>query len=191
MKKEMTTEEKELYNDLKMLVKRANQRLVRLERLTGEKDSFSAKQLFDYLSSEKLKAVTKSNRIKINNFNLEQMQAIKNAVENFLDKDSLSTVSNIKKYKAKVEKAIGTEVSFKDLSAIYKARDLWKWTEEQYGSAFWTDFAPRILEQSKNEWIEFAKLYSQEGNDLELQGKLSQIYDYIQKHGIKGAINFD
>lgn len=187
----MTTEEKELYNDLKMLVKRANQRLVRLERLTGEKDSFSAKQLFDYLSSEKLKAVTKANRIKTDNFNLEQMEAIKNAVENFLDKDSLSTVSNIKKYKAKVEKAIGTEVSFKDLSVIYKARDLWKWTDEQYGSAFWTDFAPRILEQNKNEWIEFAKTYSQEGNDIELKEKLSQIYDYIQKHGIKGAINFD
>lgn len=191
MKKEMTTEEKELYNDLKKLVKRANQRLVRLERLTGEKDSFSSKQLFDYLSSEKLKAVTKSNRIKIGNFNLEQMEAIKSAVEDFLDKDSLSTLTNIKKYKTKVEKAIGTKVSFKDLSAIYKARDLWKWSEEQYGSAFWTDFAPRILEQNKNEWIEFAKTYSQEGNDLELKEKLSQIYDYIRKHGIKGAINFD
>lgn len=191
MKKEMTTEEKELYNDLKILVKRANQRLVRLERLTGEKDSFSAKQLFDYLSSEKLKAVTKSNRIKIDNFNLEQMEAIKNAVENFLDKDSLSTVTNIKKYIAKVEKAIGTEVSFKDLSVIYKARDLWKWSDEQYGSAFWTDFVPRILEQSENEWIEFAKTYSQEGNDLEIKKKLKEIYDYIKKHGIKGAINFD
>lgn len=191
MKKEMTTEEKELYNDLKMLVKRANQRLVRLERLTAEKDSFSAKQLFDYLSSEKLKAVTKTNRIKTENFNLEQMEAIKSAVEDFLDKDSLSTVSNIKKYKAKVEKSIGTKVSFKDLSSIYKARDLWKWSDDQYGSAFWTDFAPRILEQNKNEWIEFAETYSQEGNELELKEKLSQIYDYIQKHGIKGAINFD
>lgn len=191
MKKEMTTEEKELYKDLKILVKRANQRLVRLERLTGEKDSFSSKQLFDYLSSEKLKAVTKTNRIKIDNFNLEQMGAIKNAVENFLDKDSLSTVTNIKKYKAKVEKAIGTKVSFKDLSTIYKARDLWKWTDEQYGSAFWTDFAPRILDQNKNEWIEFAKTYSQEGNDLEIKQKLTEIYNYIKKHGIKGAINFD
>lgn len=191
MKKEMTTEEKVLYNDLKMLVKRANQRLVRLERLTGEKDSFSSKQLFDYLSSEKLKAVTKTNRIKTENFNLEQMEAIKNAVENFLDKDNLSTVSNIKKYKAKVEKAIGSEVSFKDLSATYKARDLWKWAEDQYGSAFWTDFSPRILEQNKNEWIEFAKTYSQEGNDLEIKQKLTEIYDYIQKHGVKGAINFD
>ena len=191
MKREMTLEEKEIYNDLKKLVKRANQRLVRLEKLTSEKDSFSSKQLFDYLSSEKLKAVTKTNRIKTENFNLEQMEAIKSAVEDFLDKDSLSTVSNIKKYKAKVEKAIGTEVSFKDLSTIYKARDLWKWSEDQYGSAFWTDFAPRILEQNKNEWIEFAKLYSQEGNDLEIKQKLTQIYDYIKKHGVKGAINFD
>ena len=191
MKKEMTTEEKELYSELKTLVKRANQRLVTMERLVGEKDSFSSKQLFDFLSSEKLKAITKSNRIKTENFNLEQMEAIKNAVENFLDKDSLSTATNIKKYKAKVEKAIGTEVSFKDLSAIYRARDLWKWAEDQYGSAFWTDFAPRILDQNKNEWIKFAKTYAEEGNDLELKEKLSQIYDYIQKHGLRGAINFD
>ena len=191
MKKEMTSEEKELYSSLKTLVKRANQRLVTMERLTGEKDSFSSKQLFDYLSSDKLKAVTKKNRIKTENFNLEQMEAIKTVVENFLDKDSLSTITNIKKYKAKVEKAIGTEVSFKDLSAIYRARDLWKWSEDQYGSAFWTDFAPRILDQNKNEWIKFAKTYAEEGNDLETKQKLTEIYDYIQKHGLRGAINFD
>lgn len=191
MKKEMTSEEKELYGELRTLVKRANQRLVTMEKLVGEKDAFASKQLFDLLSSEKLKAVTEKNRIKTENFNLEQMEAIKNAVTNFLDKDSLSTVTNIKRYKAKVEKAIGTEVSFKDLSAIYKARDLWKWAEDQYGSAFWTDFAPRILEQDKNEWTKFAKTYAEEGNDLELKEKLEQIYDYIQKHGLRGAINFD
>lgn len=191
MKREMTSEEKELYGELRTLVKRANQRLLSMERLTGEKDAFASKQLFDYLSSEKLKAVTKTNRIKTENFNLEQMEAIKSAVENFLDKDSLSTATNIKRYKAKVEKALGTEISFKDLSAIYRARDLWKWAEDQYGSAFWTDFAPRILDQGKNEWIEFAKTYAEEGNDLELKEKLEQIYDYIQKHGLRGAINFD
>ena len=191
MKKEMTSEEKELYGELRILVKRANQRLLTMERLTGEKDSFASKQLLDLLSSENLKAVTKSNRIKTENFNLEQMEAIKNAVTNFLDKDSLSTTTNIKKYKAKVEKAIGTEVSFKDLSAIYRARDLWKWSEDQYGSAFWTDFAPRILDQNKNEWIKFAKTYAEEGNDLETKQKLTEIYDYIQKHGLRGAINFD
>lgn len=191
MKREMTLEEKDLYSEVKILVKRANQRLLSMERLTGEKDAFASKQLFDLLSSEKLKAVTESNRIKTENFDLEQMEAIKNAVTNFLDKDSLSTTTNIKKYKAKVEKAIGTKVSFNDLSSIYKARDLWKWSEDQYGSAFWIDFAPRILEQNKNEWIEFAKSYAQEGNDTELKEKLSQIYDYIKKHGIKGAINFD
>ena len=187
MKKEMTSEEKELYGELRILVKRANQRLLTMERLTGEKDSFSS----EVISSENLKAVTKSNRIKTENFNLEQMEAIKNAVTNFLDKDSLSTTTNIKKYKAKVEKAIGTEVSFKDLSAIYRARDLWKWSEDQYGSAFWTDFAPRILDQNKNEWIKFAKTYAEEGNDLETKQKLTEIYDYIQKHGLRGAINFD
>ena len=186
----MNSEENKLYNDLKKLVKRANQRILRLERLTGEKEAFAAKKLFDYLSVEKLQAISKKGRIKISGFDNEQKEAIRTAIEDFLSSGN-STIGEIKKYKAKVEKAIGTKVSFKDLSDIYKARDLWKWTDEQYGSAFWTDFAPKILDQNKNEWIEFAKLYSQEGNDLELQGKLSQIYDYIQKHGIKGAINFD
>ena len=45
-KKEMTPEEQKLYNDLKKLAKRANQRLVRLERLTGEKGTFASKQLY-------------------------------------------------------------------------------------------------------------------------------------------------
>ena len=42
---EMTPAEQKLYNDLKKLAKRANQRLVRLERLTGEKGTFASKQL--------------------------------------------------------------------------------------------------------------------------------------------------
>lgn len=187
---ELSSDEQQLFNELKKLSKQANQRILRLERLTGEKEPFAVKKLFDYLSAEKLQAISKKGRVKISGFDMEQMDAIKNALEDFLS-SNYSTIGEIKKYNAKVEKAIGTEVSFKDLSAIYKARDLWKWSEEQYGSAFWTDFAPRILDQNKNEWIEFAKTYSQEGNDLEIKQKLIQIYDYIQKHGVKGAINFD
>ena len=76
-KKEMTPAEQKLYNDLKKLAKRANQRLVRLERLTGEKGTFASKQLYDYLDSSTLNALTPSLRIKVSKtFNLMQLKAI-------------------------------------------------------------------------------------------------------------------
>lgn len=40
-----------LFNELKKLSKTANQRILRLERLTGEKETFAVKQLTDYLST--------------------------------------------------------------------------------------------------------------------------------------------
>lgn len=48
----------DLYNELRKLVKRANQRLVRLERFTGYKDSWASKILHNKLDSEKLNAWT-------------------------------------------------------------------------------------------------------------------------------------
>ena len=48
---EMTKEQQELYSELRLLVKRANQRILRIERLVGEKGTFDVKQLYDYLSA--------------------------------------------------------------------------------------------------------------------------------------------
>ena len=55
-----TPEESALYRDVLKLVKRANQRLLRIERLTGAKETFASKQLYDYLDSSVLNAKTKS-----------------------------------------------------------------------------------------------------------------------------------
>lgn len=190
VKRVLTPEEQNLYNELKKLSKRANQRLVSLERLTGAKETFASKKLFDYLSSEKLQAITKKGRVKISGFNMEQMEAIKTAVEDFLE-SGYSTIGEIKSYKTTVEKAIGKSLSYKDLSDIYKAKDLWKWTDDQFGSAFWVDFAPQIMNENKNDWINFVKLYVQDGNDKEVKQQLTKIYNYIRKHGIKGAVTID
>lgn len=187
---ELSSDKQQLFNELKKLSKQANQRILRLEKLTGAKETFASKKLFDYLSSEKLQAITKKGRVKISGFDMDQMDAIKTALEDFLS-SGYSTIGEIKKYKTKVEKAIGTSLSYKDLSEVYKARDLWKWTDDQFGSAFWVDFAPQIMYQNKNEWIKFVEVYVQDGNDKESKEQLTKIYNYIRKHGIKGAVTID
>ena len=48
----MTPYEASLFLEMKKLSKRANQRIVRLERLTKTKDPFAVKQLKDKLSSD-------------------------------------------------------------------------------------------------------------------------------------------
>ena len=118
VKKVLTPEEQSLYNELKKLSKRANQRLVRLERLTGANETFASKKLLDYLSSEKLQAISKKGRVKISGFDNEQMEAIKTAIEDFLE-SGYSTIGEIKSYKTKVEKAIGASLLYKDLSEVY------------------------------------------------------------------------
>ena len=96
-KKEMTPQEERLYNDLKKLAKRANQRLVRLERLTGEKGTFASKQLYDYLDSSELQALSKTGRIRVSkNFSFTQLKVIIKATNQFLENPT-STQSRSKK----------------------------------------------------------------------------------------------
>lgn len=62
-KKKINLNEKQqlLYNELKKLSKRANQRIVRLERTFG-KDTWATKKLKEKLSIEKLGAWTKTRK---------------------------------------------------------------------------------------------------------------------------------
>lgn len=185
----MTSDESILYNELKKLVKRANQRIVRLERLVELQGEFATRQLYDYLESEVLQAKTKQGRIKISGLDQEQMEAVKQAVEEFLN-DPFSTTGTIKKYKKKIEKSLGTKVTYEELSAMYTARELWKWVDDEYGSTFWTDFAPRIFTDDKETWVKFTAKYS-ETNDEDVKEKLRRIYDYIREHGLRGVVKFD
>lgn len=64
-KKKINLNEKQqlLYNELKKLSKRANQRIVRLER-SFDKDTWATKKLKEKLSIEKLGAWTKTRKSK-------------------------------------------------------------------------------------------------------------------------------
>lgn len=109
-KKELTREEDELYNELKKLSKRANQRIVRLEREFG-KDTWATKYLKEKLVTEPLQAWTITGRVKVNkSMTITQMKATIKATKEFLN-SSISTKRGIKKAKQKAIKTLKTRFS--------------------------------------------------------------------------------
>jgi hypothetical protein len=103
--KELTQEEQELFNELKKLSKRANQRIVRLERAFG-KDIWATKYLKEKLATEPLQAWTLSGRVKVNkSMTVKQMKATIKATRDFLN-SSISTKRGIKKAKQKAVKTL-------------------------------------------------------------------------------------
>lgn len=182
MIKDKTAEEKKLDNELRLLIKRANQRILRLERLTGIKESFSTKQLIDYLSSSPINAVTSKGRIASKqNITLMQKQAIKKAVEQFLSSKE-STKKGIEKYIEKVNKISGKKLDYKKASTYYQVtQDLsWLYDENITSSIFWRDFAPQVNNRSSQEWAELVLEYKSNVTDINLKQNLEQLYYYVK-----------
>ena len=97
---EMTAEQARLYTELKKLSKKANQRIVRLEREFGT-ENLAIRNLRDKLAIEPLQAWTASGRVKVNKSMSEiQMKATIKATNQFIH-SKLSTKSGIKKAKKK------------------------------------------------------------------------------------------
>ena len=97
---EMTAEQARLYTELKKLSKKANQRIVRLEREFGT-ENLAIRNLRDKLAIEPLQAWTASGRVKVNKSMSEiQMKATIKATNQFIH-STLSTKSGIKKAKKK------------------------------------------------------------------------------------------
>lgn len=86
----------DVLNDLRLLVKRANQRILRIERRYG-KDKWAIKNLKARLDIPLLNAWTETNRVRANkSMSLEQLKAIRKATNTFL-KSKTSQVREIKK----------------------------------------------------------------------------------------------
>ena len=123
-KKELTSEEQELFTELKKLSKRANQRIVRLEREFG-KDTWATKYLKEKLATEPLQAWTISGRVKVNkSMTVTQMKATIKATKEFLN-SNISTRRGIKKAKAKAIQTLKTrfstdvsEISYEEAEAL-------------------------------------------------------------------------
>ena len=180
-KRTMTPEEAELFSELKSLVSKANGRLARLEKLTGEKGTFAAKSLYDLLSSSTVKGVTKSGRISLRkSYNDTQLRAIKKATERFLSDKEGSTVRGVKKYTKDLSKRANKPFSYSQASDFYQARYNYKWIYEYLTeSEFWAF----VKVAKENGWNE--ETFIQELEDLidvpdeDFREKISALYYYV------------
>ena len=182
---EMSKEEQLLYNDLQKLVKTANQRLLRMERLTGSQGLFGSKQLYDYLGSSTLNALTPASRIKVSkSFNLMQLKAIKKATEQFLENKEVSTVSGIKKLTKSYSEKAGKTITYEQADVLYQSGRNYSWIIGMNGlteSEFWGTWVPlaKSGEVDKETWIE--KLADRIAVELDdyYKEKLIDIYYYV------------
>ena len=143
VKKELTREEQELFNELKKLSKRANQRIVRLEREFG-KDTWGTKYLKEKLATEPLQAWSISGRVKANkSMTVTQMKATIKATKEFLN-SSISTKRGVKKAKQKAIKTLKTKFSTDVSDITYaEAEALTNFFEDRDVNKS-TNFIPRV-----------------------------------------------
>lgn len=143
VKKELTREEQELFNELRKLSKKANQRIVRLEREFG-KDTWATKYLKEKLATEPLQAWTVSGRVKANkSMTVTQMKATIKATNEFLN-SSISTKRGIKKAKQKAIKTLKTRFSTDVSDITYaEAEALTNFFEDRDVNKS-TNFIPRV-----------------------------------------------
>ena len=191
VKKELTREEQELFNELKKLSKRANQRIVRLEREFG-KDTWATKYLKEKLATEPLQAWTISGRVKVNkSMTVTQMKATIKATKEFLN-SSISTKRGIKQVKKttikQLAKSLGTEdedLTDEEAEALYDmlsddyVTDILKYIP---ASEFWA-----LIEDAKeagdtqDSFISRISDYIEFGNDVDMRNKLIMIYEKYVK----------
>lgn len=184
--REMTSYESSLYSDLKKLAKRANQRIVRLERLTEKQETFATKQLADLLSIEGINAWTKKGRVKVNmSMDVITMRATIKAVKQFLN-NPLSRVKPVTQFKKTQEKEIGKKISYKKASAIYLSRRDWRWILQYFDeSEFWAFARESIVENwSEEQFIENILPYINSSQlDEYIKEDLKNLYEYSK--GVK------
>ena len=142
---ELSKEQASLFNELKKLSKRANQRIVRLEREFG-KDTWATRELKDKLEVEPLQAWTRSGRVKVNKSMTEtQMKATIKEVNKFLNK-ATSTKRGIQRARKKGIETLRVRygVSSKIKDASYEeAEALYNLFEDKDVNAI-TNFIPRF-----------------------------------------------
>ena len=170
-----------LYNNLKKLAKRANQRILRLERLTGLTESFATKQLYDYLDTEQLKALTMKGRVAVRrDFTETQMKAIIKAVNEFLE--GVSTTREVRKIQKQYESELNTKLNLEQVNTLFKTQSYRDIVKKYFDSGFW-DIARLIVSnnESYETFVEYIKnLVDKPYVDSLLKEDLQGLYNYIQ-----------
>lgn len=187
-KRVMTAEESALFNQLKSLVRKANQRMDRLERATGEKEPFASKELADELSG--IDALTKKKgRISLkSSYNMTQLTGIKKATEKFL-KEPTSTVRGAKKYTKELSEKVNKPLTLKMASTVLQVKNNYEWIYDYYpGSDFWQEYGNPVIKGSMDQGTFeggiFKKIQKDENakgiSDEDLLIKLDNLYMYLK-----------
>lgn len=179
----MTKEEQKMYNELIKLINKANSRLARLEKITGLKESFSSKELADYLSTSGLDALTKTGRVsKRKDYTIMQMQAIEKLLNKFID-EGISSAKDVKEYTTKVSKMLGQKVSIKQADVFYRMTHDYKWIYNYFAdSEFWQDMAPLAKTQDVETWQQTLETHAHGDiiKEPNLRLKVIYLYHYVR-----------
>lgn len=177
-----TSSETSLYNELKRLAKRANQRILRLERLTGLTGTFATKQLYDYLESDVLNALTSKGRVAVRrDFDQTQMKAIIKAVNIFLESDS--TEKKVKNIVKEYSKLAGKELDFEMANTYYQASKGYDWIYKYIAPSDFWEIARECVKEgwSEETFIDNISVYITDRTvDEILKVDLIKLYNYIQ-----------
>lgn len=188
---ELSSEQQQLFNELKKLSKRANQRIVRLEREFG-KDTWATKKLRDKLATGPLQAWSKTGRVKVNkSMTTTQMKATIKATQQFLNSKT-STKRGIKQVKKttikQLAKSLGTDdedLTNEEAEALYDmlsddyVTDILKYIP---ASDFWALIEDaKEAGDSQESFISRISDYIEFGNDVDMRNKLIMIYEKYVK----------
>lgn len=188
---ELNSEQQQLFNELKKLSKRANQRIVRLEREFG-KDTWATKKLRAKLEVEPLQAWSKTGRVKVNkSMTITQMKSTIKATQQFLNSKT-STKRGIKQVRKttikNLAKSLGTEeedLTDEEAEALYDmlsddyVTDILKYIP---ASDFWALIEDaKEAGDSQESFISRISDYIEFGNDVDMRNKLVMIYEKYVK----------
>ena len=192
-KEEISQEQKELYEELKKLAKRANQRIVRLEREFG-KDKWSVKNLRDRLDTQKLNAWTKTGRIKYNkSMSITELRAVTKATKQFLNSQT-STKRGIKQVRKKQIESLRISLStdekeftFEEAETFYRLFEDTDYTffirKYDIPASAFNDLIQEAKEYNNtfDDFLENLEIYITIGNDKELLTRAQAIYEKYVK----------
>lgn len=190
---ELTKEQLALRQELKKLSKRANQRILEIERLTKRKSpQFAVKELADLLSTTKGLTKRKGKSIRASQYKKSMTEtdvigSIK-ALRNFLDKQRTptSTIRGIKAFTKKISEETGKKVTYAMASKLFQAQKQWTWIFEYVNESDFWNYYNLVFKPQKPTYLQFIE--DLEGGlwngdipiDEDLREDLKAVYTYLR-----------
>ena len=178
----------DISKDLRLLIKQANQRIVRIEKLYG-KDRWAVKDLKANLDNKMLDAWTQKGRVRIpKNATSDDIEKIENITRKFVNQKT-SSIRAIKFRESEIKSNIrdksgraGIDLDNEDVEVLYRALidDDIKWlsSETRLGSDVWVFLAEaRQKKEDKEHFMNRISEYITTTNEVDVRRRLERIYE--------------